>query len=82
MLFAGDLIIATLVAFVTFLNVTVFVAIVRQRKSEPRRVEVIVRSVFAGDVVHEERIVVEGTSEEPVELTFDLDDRNQAREYL
>ena len=82
MLFAGDLIIATLVAFVTFLNVTVFVAIVRQRKSEPRRVEVIVRSVFAGDVVHAERIVVEGTSEEPVELTFDLDDRNQAREYL
>jgi hypothetical protein len=59
MLLAGDLIIAALVAFVTYLNVTLFVAIMRQQKPEPRKAEVIVRSVFAGDVVQEERIVVE-----------------------
>jgi len=38
--------------------------------------------VFAGDVVHEERILVEGTSDEPVELTLDLDEQEQMREYL
>lgn len=56
--------------------------VMRQRKPPPRKLEVIVRSVFADDVVLEERILVEGTVEEPVELTFDLDDRNQAREFL
>jgi hypothetical protein len=66
-------------------NVVLFIAIVYLRLLRPpreasRRVEVIVRSVFAGDVVHEERIMVDGASDEPVELSFVLDE--QMREYL
>jgi hypothetical protein len=61
------------------------VAILRQREpppETPRRIEVIVRSVFAGEVVQEERIALEGTSDEPVELTLDLDAQEQVRDYL
>jgi hypothetical protein len=36
--------------------------------------------VFAGDVVHEERIPVDGASDEPVELTLVLDE--QVKQYL
>lgn len=78
----GDFLLAALVALVTFLNVGIFAALFLRRREEPRKIEVIVRSVFAGAVVEEEHIFVEGASDEPVELTLVLDEREQMREFL
>jgi hypothetical protein len=80
-----DVAIAVGVLCVLLACIALAIAVLRQREmppEKPRRIEVIVRSVFAGDVVQEEHIFVEGTSEEPVELTLDLDAQEQVREYL
>jgi hypothetical protein len=71
---------AAIIAAVTFTNVCILAVVMRQWR--PRKVEVIVRSVFAGDVVQEERIVVKGRDNTPVELTFDLDQREKVKEWL
>jgi|GEM_PF-6853896 len=71
---------------VTLVNVVLFIAVIwlglLPPREEPRTIEVIVRSVFAGDVVHEEHILVDGTSNDPVELTLVLNERDQVEEYL
>jgi hypothetical protein len=76
----GEFFLAAIIVAVTFANVCILAIIMRQW--QPRKVEIVVRSVFAGDVVQEERIVVKGRDDAPVELTFDLDQRQQVREYL
>ena len=48
----------------------------------PRTVEIVVKSVFMGAVMQEERMVVDATSDEPVELTLVLDEQDQVKEYL
>ena len=46
----------------------------------PGTLELIIKSVFMGAVMQEERMIVDATSDEPVELTLVLDE--QARENL
>jgi len=79
-----DVAIAVGIAFVMGVNVTLGVALLRQRSAAPaeapRRVEIIVKSVFMGAVMQEERILVDALSDEPVELTLVLDE--QVKQYL
>jgi len=78
-----DVAVAVGIAFVMGVNLALGVAILR-RSDAPRealrKLEIIVKSVYMGAVMQEERMVVDATSDEPVELTLVLDE--QAKEYL
>jgi hypothetical protein len=69
-------------------NAALGVAVLRQRASAPvsgeapRTVEIIIKSVFMGAVMQEERMLVDATSDEPVGLTLVLDEHEQVRDYL
>lgn len=83
-----DVAIAVGIAFVMGLNVALIVAVLRQRATDPipqaapRKLEVIIKSVFMGEVMQEERMLIDATSNEPVELTLLLDEHDQVREFL
>jgi hypothetical protein len=83
-----DLAIVVGIAFIMGVNAALGVAILWRRAMDdgsqvaPRTLEVIVRSMFMGEVLQEERMLVDATLDEPVELTLLLDERDQLREYL
>jgi hypothetical protein len=83
-----DVAIVVGIAFVMGVNAALAVAIIRQRSTvptlpaTPRQLEVVVKSAFMGEVMQEERMVVDATLDEPVELTLLLDERDQLKEYL
>jgi hypothetical protein len=49
-------------------------------REAPRTVEIVVKSVFMGAVMQEERMLVDALSDEPVELTLVVDE--QVKPYL
>jgi len=83
-----DVAIVVGIAFVMGVNAALAVAIIRQRstvpalRATPRTLEVVVKSVFMGEVMQEERMLVDATLDEPVELTLLLDERDHLKEYL
>lgn len=83
-----DVAIVVGIAFVMGVNAALAVAIIRQRstvpnlREAPRKLEVIIKSVFMGEVMQEERMLVDARLDEPVELTLLLDERDQVKEFL
>ena len=81
-----DVAIVVGIAFIMGLNVALAVGILGQRSAPsqeaPRKLEVVIKSVFMGEVMQEERMLVDATVNEPIELTLLLDDRDHVREFL
>jgi hypothetical protein len=78
--------VVVVIALVTALNVAVFLALLlsgalrRPTVVHPKRIEIIARHIFMGQVMEEERIVVDATGDDPVEL--DLVHDEESRLYL
>jgi hypothetical protein len=83
-----DVAIVVGIAFVMGVNAALAVAIICQRAAAPvpqvapRTLEIVVRSMFLGEVMQEERMLIDATVDEPVELTLLLDERDQVKEFL
>jgi hypothetical protein len=78
--------VVVVIALASLLNTAILVAMIRAgvfRRPvvvQPKRIEIIARHVFMNAVMNEERIIVDATGEEPVELDIVHDE--ESRIYL